>query len=175
MSAKGLILDFSEYDLDHVIADLDEIRRVNPQRFEMEQLTAICYEDFERKICVGYKDYGPNEFWVRGHMPGMPLLPGVLMCETAAQICCYFTVKYDFLGTGMVGFGGMDEVRFREPVRPGDRLVMIAQMLRIRRGAIVTCRFQGFVRQSLVCEGEIKGVPIPVDRLLNSQPPTPSA
>ena len=90
------------------------------------------------------------------------------MCETAAQICCYFTVKYDFLGTGMVGFGGLDDVRFREPVVPGDRLVMVAQMLRIRPKALVTCRFQGFMRQSLAVEGELKGVPIPVDRLTKS-------
>ena len=97
----------------------------------------------------------------------MPLLPGVLMCEAAAQMCSYFTVKYDFLGTKMVGFGGLDEVRFRDPVFPGNRLVMVSQMLKLRRGAMVVCRFQGFVGQSLVVEGQIKGVPLPEDRLLN--------
>ena len=167
MAAKDLILDFSEYDLNHVVADIEEIRRYNPQRFEMEQLTAICFEDHERKICVGYKDHGHDEFWVRGHMPGMPLLPGVLMCEAAAQMCSYFTVKYDFLGTKMIGFGGLDEVRFRDPVFPGNRLVMVSQMLKLRRGAMVVCRFQGFVGQSLVVEGQLKGVPLPEDRLLN--------
>jgi 3-hydroxyacyl-[acyl-carrier-protein] dehydratase len=53
---KDLIIDFSEYDLDHVVADIEEIRRINPQRFEMEQLTAIVFDDMERGICVGYKD-----------------------------------------------------------------------------------------------------------------------
>ena len=101
-------------------------------------------------LFVGYKDHGPDEFWTRGHMPGMPLLPGVLMCEAAAQMCSYFTIKYDLLGTNMVGFGGMDEVRFRDPVRPGDRLVIVSEMLKLRRGAMVVSRFQGFVRQSLV-------------------------
>ena len=115
MAAKDLILDFSEYDVRHVVADLEEIRRYNPQRFEMEQLTAICFEDHGNEICVGYKDHRQDEFWVRGHMPGMPLLPGVLMCEAAAYMCSYFTVKYDFLGTKMVGFGGLDEVRFLAP------------------------------------------------------------
>jgi 3-hydroxyacyl-[acyl-carrier-protein] dehydratase len=98
-------------------------------------------------------------------MPGMPLLPGVLMCEAAAQMCSYFTIKYDLLGTKMIGFGGMDEVRFRDPVRPGDRLVIVSEMLKLRRGAMVVSRFQGFVRQSLVCEGLIKGVPLPAERL----------
>ena len=47
--SKDLILDFSEYDLDHVVADIEEIRRYNPQRFEMEQLTAIVYDDVETR------------------------------------------------------------------------------------------------------------------------------
>ena len=77
MVRKPLILDFAEFDVGKVIANAEEIRRVNPQRFEMEQLTAICYEDPARNICAGYKDVTSNEFWVRGHMPGMPLMPGV--------------------------------------------------------------------------------------------------
>jgi 3-hydroxyacyl-[acyl-carrier-protein] dehydratase len=86
---KELLLDLSEIDFNHVVADLAEIRRFNPQRFEMEQLTAIIFDDFDRKICAGYKDITENEFWVRGHMPGMPLMPGVLICEAAAQMCAF--------------------------------------------------------------------------------------
>ena len=56
-----------------------------PQRFEMEQLTAIIHIDVENKLIVGYKDIEAGEFWVRGHMPDYPLLPGVLMCEAAAH------------------------------------------------------------------------------------------
>jgi 3-hydroxyacyl-[acyl-carrier-protein] dehydratase len=77
---KPLILDFSEYDLNHVVSNIEEIRRYNPQRFEMEQLSAIVFEDSARAICVGYKDLKQDEFWTRGHMPGMPLMPGVIMC-----------------------------------------------------------------------------------------------
>ena len=56
MAGKDLILDFSEYDVNHVIADQEEIRRYNLQRYEMEQLTAVIYADPERGICAGYKD-----------------------------------------------------------------------------------------------------------------------
>ena len=63
MVKRPLILEFSEYDVDHVVADIDEIRRHNPQRFEMEHLTAICFEDHHRNVVVGYKDLGPDEFW----------------------------------------------------------------------------------------------------------------
>ncbi len=169
MVAKDLILDFSEYDLNHVVAGLDEIRRYNPQRFEMEMLTAIVHEDRVRQVGVGYKDLRHDEFWARGHMPGMPIMPGVMICETAAQLCSFLSLKFDVLGVHTVGFGGIDEVRFREAVYPGDRLVMVAELVKVRRGALVVSRFQGFVRQSLVCEGLIKGVPLPTQRVPEGQ------
>lgn len=163
MVKKPLILDFSEYDLDLVIADIQQIRRYNPQRFEMEQLTAICYEDRQRNVVVGYKDLGPDEFWARGHMPGMPLMPGVIMCEAAAQLSGYFSQKYQLM-SGMVGFGGLEEVRFRGVVRPGDRFVIVSRLLKLRR-SIMTCEFQCFVSQNLVCDGILKGIALPVDQL----------
>ncbi len=162
MPGKELLLDFSEFDPNRVLADLEEIRRYNPQRFEMEQLTAISFEDPSRNICAGFKDLTNHEFWVRGHMPGMPLMPGVIMCEAAAQMCSYFAVKYDLLGAKMLGFGGLEEVRFRDPVIPGDRLILVAKLIKIRRGAMVVCAFQGFVHQRLAVEGVIKGVPLPL-------------
>jgi 3-hydroxyacyl-[acyl-carrier-protein] dehydratase len=162
---KDLIIDLSEYDHDHVVADIEEIRRINPQRFEMEQLTAIVFDDMERGICVGYKDVTENEFWARGHMPGMPLMPGVIMCEAAAQMCSFNSQRHNLLGAEMIGFGGMDNVRFRGTVVPGDRLVVIAQKLQLRVGAMINCRFQCFVREQLVCEGGIRGIPIPVAAL----------
>ena len=163
MAKKELILDFSEYDLNNVVANTEEIRRYNPQRFEMEQLTAICFEDSERSICVGYKDLGPNELWVRGHMPGLPLMPGVIMCEAAAQLSSYYSHRFNLM-EGLIGFGGLEDVRFRGVVRPGDRFVIVCRLLKLRR-LIMTCEFQCFVDQNLVCEGILKGVSLPVDQL----------
>ena len=167
MARKELILDFSEYDLNRVVADIEEIRRYNPQRYEIEQLTAICHEDRQKNVCVGYKDLTDNEFWVRGHMPGMPLMPGVIMCEAAAQLASYFSHKYDLM-QGIIGFGGLEEVRFRGVVRPGDRFVIVSRLLKLRR-SIMTCEFQCFVHQNLVCEGILKGVSIPRDQIVSGQ------
>lgn len=163
MVKRPLILDFSEYDVDNVIADIEEIRRYNLQRFEMEQLTAICHEDLEKNVIVGYKDVGPDEFWARGHMPGMPLMPGVIMCEAAAQLASYYSKKHALMA-GMVGFGGLEKVRFRGVVQPGQRFVIVNRLLKLRR-AIMTCEFQCFVNQNLVCEGILKGIALPVDQL----------
>lgn len=165
MAGKDLILDHSEYDLERVIAGAEEFRKYNPQRFEMEQLTAVVFDDFERGICVGYKDIAPDEFWVRGHMPGMPLMPGVIMCEAAAQLCSYHVQKHNLLGAEMLGFGGLDDVKFRGTVRPGDRLVLVCEKTQVRPGQMVRCRFQAFVGENLVCEGQLRGIPIPVDAL----------
>jgi len=165
VAGKDLILDASEYDLERVIADAEEIRKYNPQRFEMEQLTAVVLDDVQRGICVGYKDISPREFWVRGHMPGMPLMPGVIMCEAAAQLCSYHVQKHNLLGAEMVGFGGLDDVRFRGTVLPGDRLVIACERTQLRPGQMIRCRFQCFVRENLVCEGKIRGIPIPVGAL----------
>jgi 3-hydroxyacyl-[acyl-carrier-protein] dehydratase len=165
MPSKDLIIDFSEYDLDHIVADIEQIRRVNPQRHEMEQLTAIVFDDVDRGIIVGYKDVTNDEFWVRGHMPEVPLMPGVVMCEAAAQVCSYHAQAHDLLGAEMIGFGGMDDVRFRGTVVPGDRLVVAAQKLQLRVGAMIRCRFQCYVNEQVVCEGQIRGIPIPVAAL----------
>jgi 3-hydroxyacyl-[acyl-carrier-protein] dehydratase len=166
---KPLILEFSEYDLNNVVADIEEIRRYNPQRHEMEHLTAICYEDNVRKICVGYKDLGPSEFWARGHMPNMPLMPGVIMCEAAAQVASYYSHKHKLM-EGLIGFGGLDEVRFRGVVSPGNRFVIVSRLLKLRR-SIMTCEFQCFVNQNMVCEGVLKGISLPLDILTGAEAP----
>ena len=162
---RSLIVDLSLVDFDNVIADVNAIRDVNPQRFEMEQLTAVVYEDVEGARCVGYKDITNDEFWIRGHMPGMPLMPGVVMLEAAAQLSSYFAQKNDVLGSPMVGFGGREDVRFRDPVIPGDRLILMCELVKARRGRMLVSRFQGIVGSSLVVEGILKGIPIPLERL----------
>lgn len=165
VAPRDFIIHPSEYDLSNVIADIEEIRRWNKQRFEMEQLTAIVHEDNSRDLCVGYKDVTPDEFWVRGHFPVMPVMPGVMICEAAAQLSSYYTQKRNLLEASVIGFGGMEDVRFREPVVLGDRLVIAVERVRVRPKAMIICRFQGIVRNNIVVDGVIKGVPLPVDYL----------
>jgi 3-hydroxyacyl-[acyl-carrier-protein] dehydratase len=154
------IVDPATIDTSRILVDQEAIRRLNMQRFEMEQLTAIVHLDIESHIIAGYKDVRPDEFWVRGHMPGFPLLPGVLICETAAQLCSYYCHTLHLISEeGFVGFGGMEDVRFRGQVRPGDRLLVIAKAVRVHRRQTVF-ETQGFVEGNMVYHGRIIGVPL---------------
>lgn len=168
MAKKPQILDPSCYDLDHVVADIEAIRRYNRQRFEMEQLTAIVYEDPVEHVCVGYKDLTEDEFWARGHFPGVPLMPGVVMCESAAQMASYYTKKHELMDAPIVGFGGLKNVHFRDVVRPGERFVVVGRLLKVRR-MIMTCQFECLVRENVVCDGILKGIPLS-DELLRGTP-----
>jgi 3-hydroxyacyl-[acyl-carrier-protein] dehydratase len=151
--------DVSQLDLGRVLADKEAIRQVNPQRYDFEQLDAIVFVDPGQHLIVGYKDVHADEFWVRGHIPNYPLLPGVLMCEAAAQLCAYYIRSQNLMGAEFMGFGGMENVRFRNPVFPGERLVLVAKALKVHRRQTV-CNVQGFVNGALVFHGDIIGVPL---------------
>ena len=153
------LLDPTTLDFNHVVADIEQIRKVNLQRFEMEALTAIVLIDPVRKISVGYRDVTEQDFWVRGHMPNFPLMPGVLLCETAAQLSSYYLITQNVFNTNFVGLGGLDEVRFRGMVRPGDRLVMVCQMTREKK-MVAQCYAQGFVGTRMVFDGKVQGIPL---------------
>ena len=165
MSTRERIIDPADFVDREQIAGVDDIRLYNPQRYEMEQITGILHDDVEANLCVGFKDVSREEFWVRGHMPNMPLMPGVIMLEAAAQMASYFVQKHDLLQTKVVGFGGLEAVRFREPVIPGDRLLIALQLIKARPRRMMICRFEGYVRERLVVDGVIKGIPLPVDSL----------
>jgi 3-hydroxyacyl-[acyl-carrier-protein] dehydratase len=152
-------LNPASLDLNRVVADQEAIRRVNPQRFHMEQLTAVVHVDRERHLVAGYKDVGADEFWVSGHMPGYPLMPGVLLCEAAAQLCSYYIAVADLLHGDFIGFGGLENVRFRRPVRPGDRLVLVGRAVKLNRRQAVF-NVQGFVGATMVFHADILGVPL---------------
>ena len=83
------------------------------------------------------------------------------MCEAAAQLASYFAVRHNLLGSPLIGLGGLEEVRFRNIVVPGNRLVLMSEQVKLRMGAVIVCRFQGYVDEQIVVEGKIKGVPLP--------------
>jgi len=160
MPAKA-IFDYTQYNYDKPLYSLDDIRKVNPQRHEMEQLSGIVWTDTENHGLIGFKDITEDEFWVKGHMPGYPLMPGVIQCEAAAQLAGFYARKYDILEAGdYLGFGGMNEVRFRRPVYPPGRLIICARVIKVKVKRLAEFEFQGFVDDKMVFNGNMIGVPI---------------
>jgi 3-hydroxyacyl-[acyl-carrier-protein] dehydratase len=147
-------------DVDRVVADLEAIRQTNPQRYEMEQLSRIVHFDPEDGAVAGVLEVEDEPFWARGHIPGRPLMPGVIMIEAAAQLCSwavrqvYDTSEYE---DRFFGFGGIDDVKFRGTVFPGQQMVILGvkNEVRPRRAVFDT---QGWVDGRMVFQAKITGM-----------------
>lgn len=150
-----LLFDIANLDLSRVIYDQQAIRGCNPQRGDMEHLNGIVYADPALGRIIGYKDVRADEFWVPGHIPGRPLLPGVIMIEAGAQLASFYSRIFE-KWQGFIGFSGAEEVRFRIPVTPGCRLYVLGQKLWIRHRRF-NCKIQGLVDGNLVFESGIIG------------------
>jgi len=151
-------VDLDTLDLERIQFGIEEIRRRNPHRFEMEMLTGILLFAPERELIVGENRIPKDAFWVRGHIPGRPLFPGVLMVEAAAQLCSFYWRQIHPDVEKFFGFGGIEETRFRGVVQPGDRLILAGKPVDLKaRRAIFEA--QGFLDGRMVFETRIIGVP----------------
>ncbi len=154
-----LLFDLSDIDLDHVLYGVDEIEAINPQRGDMRQLDAVCWARHGESslAAAGFKDCREDEFWVPGHIPGRPLLPGVLMIESAAQLAAFMIKKFR-QEPGFLGFLGCSDIKFRGQVTPGQRFYIIGHETDYRPGRRFRCVTQGLCEGKVVFEGVIHGM-----------------
>jgi 3-hydroxyacyl-[acyl-carrier-protein] dehydratase len=152
------ITDPEEFKNLDLVADIETIRKYVPQRHEFEMLSGIVRVDTGQKICVGFQDVPQEPFWARGHIPGRPIMPGVLMVEAAAQLCTYY-YKSTVDDARFLGFGGIEGVKFRGTVQPGDRLYIVTRNVELRSRRMVF-ESQAFLNNRLVYEGTIIGMPV---------------
>jgi 3-hydroxyacyl-[acyl-carrier-protein] dehydratase len=152
------IIDVASLDLTRICADRDAIAAVNPQRYEFQMLDAVLFYDAGTGQFAGYYDVRPDAWWARGHLPGRPLMPGVLMIESAAQLMSFVAQKI-IPGLSFIGFAGIDEAKFRAPVSPPSRLVILGQATQVKKRRIES-RTQGFIGNEMVFEAVIAGMQI---------------
>lgn len=152
------LFDLSQIDLDNIIITRDEIYQHLPHRFEFMQLDGISFMDTTTLTGVGIRDVKLEEWWVRGHIPGRPIFPGVLMIETAAQLAAYFTYKVSPTDK-FLGFGGLENVKFRQAVTPPSRMYFLLKGIEVRPRRTI-CDVQAYVNNQMAFEGRIIGMPV---------------
>jgi len=133
--------------------NIDQIKELIPHRYPFLLVDKVI-ELEEGKRAVGIKNVTANEPFFQGHFPDYPIMPGVLIVEAMAQVGCVAMMSMDE-NKGKLGvFAGIDKVRFKKEVRPGDTLTMEVEMLSVRRN-IGKATAKAFVGEELACTGEL--------------------
>lgn len=136
------------------LLDINAILQIMPHRYPLLLIDRIIDLEPSKRV-VAIKNVSINEPFFTGHFPGHPIMPGVLIVEAMAQAGGFLLLNtIEEPEKKVVYFMGIDEVRFRKPVIPGDQLRFELEMLQFRSG---TCRMQGkaFVDDTLVTEATL--------------------
>lgn len=135
--------------------NLQEILRILPHRYPFLLIDRVLSLEVGKRI-VAVKNITMNEPFFQGHFPGRPIMPGVLIVEAAAQaggILALLSTP-EHLGNPSIFLMGLDKVRFRQPVVPGDQLRIEVETIRGGK-KFWKMRGKAFVDQTLVAEGEM--------------------
>ncbi len=133
--------------------DIHTIMETLPHRYPFLLVDRVT-EMEQGKYITGYKNVSMNEAFFQGHFPNMPLMPGVLIIESLAQLGSIL-VSYLPEGEGKIAlFAGINEVRFRRQVIPGDKLELHVELLKLK-GSLGKAYGKATVDGERVADGEI--------------------
>ena len=137
-----------------VVLACEQILNLLPHRYPFARVDrVVAYEP--GRLAVAIKNVSVNEPQFQGHFPGRPLMPGVLIVEAMAQVGGLIVTQMPDLPKGLFVFAGIDGVRFRRPVVPGDQLRITCELLSLKRKRFGKVRAQATVAGELVCSGEL--------------------
>jgi 3-hydroxyacyl-[acyl-carrier-protein] dehydratase len=152
------ILDLATLDLSTDVMEVEEIRTLLPHAHEFQLIDGVCHLDIERGTIVAYKDWEEDPWWARGHIPGRPLMPGVLIVEGCAQASTILMKKYERIDSeGFIGLAGLNNVRFRGQVVPPCRVHFVSVATPTGR-KILKYPAQCFLDGKMVMQMELLGV-----------------
>ena len=133
---------------------IEEILGLLPHRYPFALVDRVI-EHIPGEKAVAIKNITINEPQFQGHFPERPLMPGVLIVESMAQVGGLIVTQMPDLPSGLFVFAGIDNVKFRRPVVPGDQLVITCQLLSIKRKRFGKVKGEVHVEGKLVCSGEL--------------------
>lgn len=141
--------------MSEIVMDTAAVKKLLPHREPFLFIDAVTRID--GRSIEAYRDIRPDEFYFPGHFPGYPVLPGVLMVEAIAQagILIVLVAEEDRRGRKTL-FAGIESVRFRRPVRPGERVVLQAEIAAGRAG-VYKIKGSASVGGELACEALVTG------------------
>ncbi|HEX2189507.1 MAG TPA: bifunctional UDP-3-O-[3-hydroxymyristoyl] N-acetylglucosamine deacetylase/3-hydroxyacyl-ACP dehydratase [Longimicrobiaceae bacterium] len=152
--ARELVSRQEKKALSRPILNVEQIMHYLPHRYPFLLVDRVV-EFEERKRIVGLKNVTINEPFFQGHFPGRPVMPGVLMVEAMAQVGGLLVLEnVENLEDKVIYFLGVDGVRWRRPVTPGDQLRFEVELVQVR-GATVKMRGVGTVDGQLAVEAEM--------------------
>lgn len=134
--------------------DIQEILELIPHRYPMLLVDRIVSMREDSRQCVGLKNVTMNDPFFQGHYPGLPIMPGVLVLETMAQVGAILAACQPELHGLVPLIGSIEGAKFRRPVRPGDALLAEVELLWIR-GAIGKMRGIARVEEEVAAEMEM--------------------
>lgn len=133
--------------------NIQEIQEIIPHRYPFLLVDKV--EEMEiGKSAVGIKNVTMNEQFFQGHFPGHPVMPGVLIVEALAQVGAIALLASDEYKGKLALFAGIDEVRFKKQVVPGDTLRLEVEILSVRR-SIGKGKAVAYVGDKVACKGTI--------------------
>ncbi|CAK7000734.1 3-hydroxyacyl-[acyl-carrier-protein] dehydratase FabZ [Tissierella sp. P1] len=132
--------------------NIEEIKGIIPHRYPFLFIDKVLIEEVGVKG-IGYKNVTINEPFFQGHFPNMPVMPGVLIVESMAQVGAVILLSDEKHKGKTPYFAGINKVRFKRKVVPGDTLKMEVVLTRIR-GSIGIGEGKAYVGDELACEGE---------------------
>jgi 3-hydroxyacyl-[acyl-carrier-protein] dehydratase len=144
----------TDISVNETIIPLEEIHKLLPHRYPFSLVDRII-KYVPGKLAVGIKNVTFNEPHFQGHFPGRPIMPGVLIIEAMAQVGGIVLSQIEEMPDGLFMFAGIDKVRFRRPVVPGDQLIMTVELLCTKRRRFGWMQGRAEVDGQLVAEGEL--------------------